>query len=199
LADSMTFAFLVLLDELNPIQRAVFLLRDVFGYSFNEIGDVVGRTPDACRQIVSRTRRRLDERRVELRRATDDVERRLIDAFVTTTIAGDISGLMELLAGDVVALHDAGNERHAARRPIVGPERVARLIVNLASRIPPDRKVEFVRVNTNPGVILREGPSADMVLSFELAPDSRIRRIFVQLNPDKLRHLDARTVGGNER
>jgi RNA polymerase sigma-70 factor, ECF subfamily len=190
LADSMTFAFLVLLDELNPLQRAVFLLRDVFGYSFDEVGVVVGRSSGACRQIASRTRRRLDEHRVELRRASDDVERRLVDAFVATTIAGDISGLMVLLADDVVQLSDGGAERHAARRPIVGAERVARAVVNLARRLPPGDAIEFVRVNTNPGVVLRRGVHADMVVSFELAPDGRIRRMFVQLNPEKLAHLD---------
>ena len=191
LADSMTFAFLVLLDELNPTQRAVFLLRDVFRYSFDEIAGAVGRTPAACRQIASRTRRLLDARRVELRRASDEVERRLVDAFVATTIAGDIPALMALLADDVVQLSDSGADRRAARRPIVGADRVARNIANLTRRFPPDLTVEFVRVNTNPGVVLRRGAQADLVASFELAPDGRIRRIFVQLNPEKLRHLDA--------
>ena len=190
LADSMTFAFLVLLDELNPLQRAVFLLRDVFGYSFDEIGVVVGRTSGACRQIASRTRRRLDEHRVELRRASDAAERRLVDAFVAATIAGDLPGLMTLLADDVVSLSDGGAERHAARRPIVGAERVARAVVNLARRLPPADAVEFVRVNTNPGVVLRRGVHAEVVVSFALAPDGRVRLMFVQLNPEKLGHLD---------
>jgi RNA polymerase sigma-70 factor (ECF subfamily) len=190
LADSMTFAFLVLLDELSPIERAVFLLHDVFAYSFDEIAAMVGRSTTACRQIASRTRRRLADHRVELRRATDEHERAMIDAVLATTMAGDIPGLMALLADDVVQLDDAGPDRHAARRPIVGPHRVARLIVNLARRIPAAETIEFVRVNSNPGVVFRNLGHADMVMSFELAPDGRIRRIFGQLNPEKLRHLD---------
>ena len=137
LADSLTFAFLVLLDELGPEDRAVFLLHDVFGYSFDEVADAVGKSPAACRQTASRARRRIEHDRVDLRRADDAHERRVLDGLMAAMITGDIPGLMALLSPDVVQLDDGGPNRRAGRRPIVGPDRVARLMVNLAKRMPP--------------------------------------------------------------
>lgn len=189
LADSLTFAFLVLLDELEPSARAVFLLHDVFGYSFDEVAVAVDRTPAACRQIASRTRKRLAERRVEIRRATLDHERRVVDQLVAGLLEGDVDAVVGLLAPDVVQLDDGGPRRRAARRPIVGPERCARLLVNLTKRLTPDATVDLVRVNGAPGMVVRADGRPQLVLSLELGPDGRIVRIWSQLNPDKLRHL----------
>ncbi len=189
LADSLTFAFLVVLDELDPAARAVFLLHDVFGYSFNEVATIVGRTPAACRQIASRTRRRLDERSVDVRRATAAHEQRMLSALTGALLEGDIDAVIALLAPDVVQLDDGGPVRRAARRPIVGPHRVARLMVNLTKRMPSDVELEFARVNANPGVVVRHRGHTEMVLSLEFSPDGRVRRIWTQLNPEKLRHL----------
>ena len=189
LSDSLTFAFLVLMDELGPEDRAVFLLHDVFGYSFDEVAEAVGSTTDAVRQRASRARRRLDEDRVELRRASDEDEQRVLGALMVAMAEGDIPGLMELLSPDVVQLDDAGPNRRAGRRPIVGPHRVARLMVNLAKRLPAEQTFEVVRVNGSPGVLLSLDGKPDIVLSFDLAPDGRVRRIWSQLNPDKLTHL----------
>src|SRR5215218_10218823 len=130
MADSLTFAFLVLLDELNPTERAVFLLREVFGYGYDEVAESVRKSTDACRQIVSRTRRRLDADRIDLRRADPEHEVRMIGEMVTALLAGDVDGLLALLSPDVVLLSDGGALRHAGRHPIVGPDRVARIMVN---------------------------------------------------------------------
>ncbi len=189
LADSLTFAFLVLLDELGPEDRAVFLLHDVFGYSFDEVADAVGKSPAACRQTASRARRRIDNDRVDLRRADDAHEQRVLEGMMSAMLTGDIPGLMELLSPDVVQLDDGGPNRHAGRRPIIGPHRVARLMVNLAKRMPPEQTAEVVRVNGSPGVLLLLDGRPDIVLSFELGPDGLVRRIWSQLNPDKLHHL----------
>jgi RNA polymerase sigma-70 factor (ECF subfamily) len=189
LSDSLTFAFLVLLDELEPEQRAVFLLHDVFGYSFDEVGDAVGKSSAACRQVASRARRRLDEERVELRRADEVHEREVVAKMSSAMLNGDIEALMTLLSPDVVQLDDGGPNRHAGRRPIVGPHRVARLMVNISKRLPPETEVEVVRVNGNPGVLLRIGGRPDLVLTIQFGPDGLIRRIWSQLNPDKLAHL----------
>jgi RNA polymerase sigma-70 factor (ECF subfamily) len=190
LSDSLTFAFLVLMDELEPEQRAVFLLHDVFGYSFDEVGDAVGKSSSACRQVASRARRRLDEGRVELRRADEAHEREMVAKMSNAMLLGDIEGLMALLSPDVVQLDDGGPNRHAGRRPIVGPHRVARLMVNISKRLPPETEVEVVRVNGNPGVLLRIGGRPDLVLTIQFGPDGLIRRIWSQLNPDKLAHLN---------
>ena len=121
LADSLTFAFLVLLDELAPKERAVLLLHDVFGYPFDEIGPMVDLSPVACRQLASRTRRKLDHEREALRRPDEAREHELVgqparrrSRAVTSTRS------CTLLAPDVVLLSDGGAQRHAARRPVVG-------------------------------------------------------------------------------
>jgi RNA polymerase sigma-70 factor (ECF subfamily) len=189
MADSLTFAFLVLLDELNPTERAVFLLREVFGYGYDEIADSVGRSAEACRQLVSRTRRRLDGDLVELRRADPTHERRMVGDMVTALLDGDVDRLLDLLSPDVVFLSDGGANRHAGRRPIAGPDRVARLLVNLAKRTPPGSGLEFVRANGSPAILVTEDGEPDYVMAVEFAPDGRIRRLFAQVNPDKLHHL----------
>ncbi len=189
LADSMTFAFLVVLDELSPIERAVFLLHDVFGYSFDEIALSVDRAAPACRQIASRTRKRIDQHSVELRRVTGTEEEALIAELIRKTASGDITGLMTMLAPDVVQLDDAGALRRAARYPIVGRERVARFMVNLTKRNIPGITFETTVVNGTTGILFRLHGEPNMVINFAFSPDRLVRRIFVQLNHDKLQHL----------
>jgi RNA polymerase sigma-70 factor (ECF subfamily) len=188
LTDSLTFAFLVMLDELEPLARAVLLLHDVFGYSFDEIAPMVDRNAAACRQIASRTRRRLAEHRVELRTATEEHERRMLNELVHGLLVGDVERIVALLSPDVVQIDDGGPHRRAARHAIVGAERVSRFLVNLAKRVTPSG-IDFVRVNGQPGMVIRVDDRPDIVACAEFAPDGRIRRIFAQLNPDKLTHL----------
>jgi RNA polymerase sigma-70 factor, ECF subfamily len=189
LADSLTFAFLVMLDALRPIERVVMLLHDVFGYSFDEVAATVDRSPTACRQIASRSRRRVSEQQVDVRRPGGNEERALVERFIATTLSGDIDALMAMLSPDVVQLDDGGAARRAARNPIVGPARVARLMVNLAKRIDAETVSELVRVNGTLGVLLTRKGEPFLVVTAELAPDGLVRRIYTQLNPDKLRHL----------
>ncbi len=189
LADSMTFAFLVILDELKPIERAVFLLHDVFGYSFDEIASSVDRTPASCRQIASRTRKRVHRSGEMYRRPTKEHQTNVITQMIGHTLSGDIGALMTLLAPDVVQLDDAGPNRRAARNPIVGADRVARFEVNLAKRIVPQGTVEFIEVNGNVGLIFRVDGSPDMVMTFAWSLDGLVKRVFVQMNPEKLGHL----------
>jgi RNA polymerase sigma-70 factor (ECF subfamily) len=189
LADSLTFAFLVVLDELSPVERAVILLHDVFGYAFDEVAAMLDHSPAACRQLASRARRKLHHDQVELRRPREPGEQELVGALLATVASGDVEQVMQLLAPDIVMLSDGGPEQHAARRPIVGPYRVARLMVNLARRAPADADVQLVHVNGAPGIVLRIEGRPGFVFSFSFAPDGRVRRIFGQLNPDKLRHI----------
>jgi RNA polymerase sigma-70 factor (ECF subfamily) len=127
---------------------------------------------------------------VEVRRLPSSThEQRMLAALTGALLDGDIDAVIALLAPDVVQLDDGGPVRRAARRPIVGPHRVARLMVNLAKRMPHDVEIDFARVNATPGVLVRYQGHTEMVLSFEFAPDGRIRRIWSQLNPEKLRHL----------
>ncbi len=189
LADSMTFAFLVLLDELKPVERAILLLHDVFGYSFDEVALSVGRSPASCRQIASRTRRQIHAHNHSFRRPTTAQQTDAITQMIGLTVSGDIVGLMEMLAPDVVQLDDAGPVRRAARRPIVGADRVARFIVNLAKRFAPNGTIDFVSVNDDVGLLFSIDGVPDMVMAFGWSPDGRVKRIFVQMNPEKLIHL----------
>jgi RNA polymerase sigma-70 factor (ECF subfamily) len=189
LADSLTFAFLVLLDELTPKERAVLLLHDVFGYAFDEIGPMVDLSPTACRQVASRTRRKLDHEREALRRPDEAREQELITNLISTIASGDIDAVMGLLAPDVVLLSDGGAQRHAARRPVVGTHRVARLVVNLAKRLMETDEARMVQVNGEPGLLFVADGEPDHVLSFAFTPDGKVRRFYSQLNPEKLRHL----------
>jgi len=189
LADSLTLAFLVLLDELSPVERAVLLLHDVFGYAFGEIAPMVDRTPEACRQVASRTRRKLARDRVELRRPDAPAEQLAIERLLHTTATGDVEGLMAVLAPDVVMVNDGGAGRHAARRPVRGSDRVARFLVNLARRMDRDQEFRVVDVNGDPGLLFARDGRADFVMVFAFGPDGRILRIWSQLNPEKLAHL----------
>jgi len=190
LADSLTFAFLVMLDELSPVERAVLLLHDVFGYTFDEVATMVDSSPAACRQLASRTRRKLDHEREALRRPDEAREQELVTQLLATIATGDIDEVMHLLAPDVVLLSDGGALRHAARRPVVGPDRVARLLVNLAKRVLiADVEIRAVQVNGEPGLLFVLDGHPDNVLSFSFAPDGRARRLYSQLNPEKLHHL----------
>jgi RNA polymerase sigma-70 factor (ECF subfamily) len=191
LADSLTFAFLVMLDELSPVERAVLLLHDVFGYTFEEVATMVDSSPAACRQLASRTRRKLDHERDSLRRPDEAHEHELVGQLLVTIASGDIDEVMQLLAPDVVLLSDGGALRHAARRPVVGADRVARFLVNLAKRLMRIDEVDMrpVYVNGEPGLLFVVNGEADYVLSFSFTPDGRVRRFYSQLNPEKLRHL----------
>jgi RNA polymerase sigma-70 factor (ECF subfamily) len=190
LSDSLTFAFLVLLDELTPKERAVLLLHDVFGYPFDEIAPMVDLSPAACRQLASRTRRKLDHERDARRRPDEAREHELVGNLLATIATGDVDAVMQLLAPDVVLLSDGGPQRHAARRPVVGPDRVARLVVNLAQRLLPASEMRLVQVNGEPGVLFLDAEhNPDYTLSFSFTPEGRVRRFYSQLNPEKLRHL----------
>ncbi|HMC39956.1 MAG TPA: RNA polymerase sigma factor SigJ [Acidimicrobiales bacterium] len=186
LADSLTLGFLVLLDQLAPVERAVFVLSDVFDVPFAEIAATVGRSEAACRQIASRARRRLRPEKPPARNAAS--ERSLLDGLIGAVAAGDIDAVLAHLAPDVVLLSDGGPHRRAARRPVVGPYRVSRLLVNLAHRIADRLEIRPATVNGAPGVLLYIDGRLDQVLAVE-SHDGGISAIHVVRNPEKLSDL----------
>lgn len=184
LAESMTLGFLVVLDTLTATERAVFLLADVFGEPYAAIAAAVGKTEDNCRQIASRARRKVQAARPpETTTATSELLARLLAATAT----GDVDGVLALLDTDVVLLSDGGGERRAARRPVVGADKVARFMINLAKRVGP-ASIELGACNGEQVVIFRlaEGP---MVFGGDVH-DGRFVSMQWQRNPDKLTHLD---------
>ncbi|MBX5469899.1 MAG: RNA polymerase sigma-70 factor [Thermoleophilaceae bacterium] len=189
-ADSLSTAFLVLLESLSPVERAVFLLREVFDYPYPEIAGIVGKSEDNVRQLAVRARRRVDERRPRFdasREQRDELARR----FFAAAEEGDLEGLEALLAHDAVLHGDGGGKAPALARPLHGRERVARALVGWARQGAAlgGFSLERVEINGQPGAIARD-PDGRVVsaMSLEIA-DGRVRAVSSVVNPDKLAHL----------
>ncbi|MFG1814309.1 RNA polymerase sigma-70 factor [Kribbella sp. NPDC049174] len=189
LADSVSMAALVLLERLSPLERAVFVLREVFGFGFPEVASAVGRSEAACRQLAVRARRHMDLGRSRFqadRRERDELAARFFDALRD----GDIDGVRELLAADVQLVGDGGGKAPALARSVVGADNVARLLASMfpvLARI--EASVELRELNGQPGAILRDR-DGKVVSTFALDTlDGRIQTIRSVLNPDKLGHL----------
>jgi RNA polymerase sigma-70 factor (TIGR02957 family) len=189
MADSLSMAFLVVLESLSPVERAVLLLHDVFGYSHEEVADIVGKSPQASRQILVRARRHVDEGKPRFessREQRDEVSRRFFDAVD----GGDVDALLRVLAPDVVFTGDGGGKATAAVEPTVGAVRVARFLAGLFRRARSiNATYRVAEVNGQPGAI---GYDADgrviNVLSLDIS-DNMVVAVRAVVNPDKLQHL----------
>jgi RNA polymerase sigma-70 factor (ECF subfamily) len=187
--DDVTLPLLMALERLSPLERAAFLLHDVFGVGFEEIGDTLGRDAAACRQLASRARShvRAERPRFDL---PQDRGLAIAEAFYTASRGGDMAGLQALLAADVTTYADGGGKRSAAYRPISGRDQVLSLHESLARRLAsaPAQLVRFGFINGLPGFVTRE---ADGVLQTTAlaTEDGRIVGIYIVRNPDKLAHL----------
>ncbi len=189
-AATLTLGFLVVLDTLPPEDRVVFLLADVFAVPFAEIAPVVGRSPEACRQAASRARRRIRAAGAPQRTGPAAADWDLAARLAAAVGAGDLDGTLALLAPEVTLVSDGGPNRHAARRPVVGAERVARFLVNVASRRAPGTAAEVAEINSAPGLITRSPGEAPVVWVIEPTGDGRIADIRMVLAPEKLTLLD---------
>ncbi len=186
LAESLELGFLVVLEALGPVERAVFVLADVFAVPYSQISEVVGRSPEACRQVASRARRKVAVGRAGRR----PVDEGLLGELVAAIALGRVDDVVALLAPDIVLTSDGGALRHAARRPVVLPERVARLLVNLGARTPPDATLAIEQVNGGPALVIRGGEGTVVLLAEREPRSGAIERVHVMLNADKLSGLD---------
>ena len=186
LSESLTLGFLVVLDRLGPVERAVFLLADVFGEPYAEIARAVGRSEEACRQIASRARHRVREARAD-RTAADE---QLLAGLIGALAVGDVQGLLDILSPDVVLTSDGGPDRHAARRPVLGPEKVIRLLTNLTGRMPDGIDMEIQHVNAAPALVMHH-PDGTIVMSADRSDEGRVAAIRLQLNPQKVAALES--------
>jgi len=191
LTESLTLGFLSVLERLAPVERAVFLLAEVFDEPYAVIAPTVGRSEEACRQIASRARRRVrDERpRFEPMERRDD----LVAAFVAACADGRLEALRKVLADDVVLVSDGGPNVHAARRPVRGVYRVGRLLANLVKRIPDGTSMEFHDVNGEAGLLVRRDGVPWYVVALE-ERDGHVAAIRLVINPDKLHRIDTPAV-----
>ncbi|MGQ4362961.1 RNA polymerase sigma-70 factor [Streptomyces sp. SAS_272] len=190
LADSVSTAMLVVLETLSPVERAVFLLREVFGYSHAEIAETLERPEPTVRQIARRAREHVQARRPRF--DADQAQRRQVTAqFIEACAGGDLNAVMELLAPKVTAWSDGGGKVTAARRPLYGTDHVARWIVGfLAKPELADLIMEPALINGELGVLATLGGDTVGALSFDLV-DGRIRNLRFQVNPEKLSGLTA--------
>lgn len=188
LNESLSMAFLVLLESLTPTERAVFLLREVFDYDYGEISRLVGKSEANCRQIARRARGYIAARRPRFERSPEQ-EERMTESFLEACMEGDMEGLLGLLAEDIILWSDGGGKVRAALNPIRGSDKVARFFMGILSKAPPGLVVRQTRVNGQPGII---GYYADgqpqSVTTFDIAEEC-IRAIHTLVNPEKLRNL----------
>jgi RNA polymerase sigma-70 factor (TIGR02957 family) len=189
LADSLSVAFLVLLESLSPEQRAVFLLRDVFDYPYDEIARIVDKTEANTRQLAARARRRVEEGRPRFE-ASDEQREELANRFFAATQEGDLEGLEALLAEDVVLHGDGGGKAPAIARPLFGRRRVARAVANWGRLLPRfGVTLRRVEVNGQPGATLLD-PEGRLVAVMALdVAEGRVQGLSSVVNPDKLSHL----------
>jgi len=187
LADSLTNAFLLLVETLSPVERAVFLLREVFDYDFAEVSRIVGKSEVNCRKLAARARERLTARRPRFRADGAQAEK-LVTGFLQACEEGDSAGLLALLADDAAIYSDGGGKVAAARRPVLGAEKVAKFFINVRRLVEARVHVRFATINAEPGVLVFVNDKLEQSMTFELS-DGRIRAVYVVRNPDKLKHL----------
>jgi RNA polymerase sigma-70 factor (ECF subfamily) len=199
--EAVSMAMLVLMEQLSPVERAVFLLHGVFEFPFEEIGAMIGRSAAACRQAYHRARGHLDAQRPRFRVAVEQ-QRRLVDDFLKAARDGDLAQLTSLLSEQVVYVSDGGGQVTAALRPVHGASNVARLMLGLTMRaLEPGRSaIRFARewINGEPGLLVWEDDQLTNAIIFTCS-HSGITAINTVRNPTKLRHLAACITPPNEK
>ncbi|MGH3676854.1 MAG: RNA polymerase sigma-70 factor [Mycobacterium sp.] len=189
-AESVSLAMLVVLETLSPLERAVFVLKEVFDFSYAEIADAVDRSESAVRQAAHRARNHIQARRPRFE-ADRDKKRAVTERFFAATTGGDINELMELLAPDVTLWTDGGGKVRQAMRPIIGAANVARWIEGTIKRPYEgveiaDMTAEVVDINGGPGIVMRGAGRIIATLTVDLDADGRIETVHNVANPDKL-------------
>nr|WP_205615025.1 RNA polymerase sigma-70 factor [Streptomyces harenosi] len=189
LADSVSLAVLVVLESLSPLERAVFVLREAFGYPYAEIAAMLDRGEAAVRQLAGRARRHVDERRP--RYDVDPAQRRdLTERFLAAAAGGDLQGLMSLLAPDVRLVGDSGGKAQAPLRVLESADKVGRFLVGAARKSGTGLSFRLLELNGGPAALVLSGDKPDSVFQLDVA-DGRIQAVYIIRNPDKLRALAA--------
>ncbi|WP_082691848.1 RNA polymerase sigma factor SigJ [Mycobacterium sp. IS-1556] len=196
LDESVTMAFLVTLESMTPAERVALILHDVFGFSFPEVGDIVGRTAGACRQLASSARQRARTHTTAPTPQSRQAD--TVGAFKKAWESQNIDALLSLLDPNATAIADGGGVARAALSPIEGAERIAHHYMALAAAMPADVTVVECTVNGQPGLAMHYGDATVTVFAFDIAND-RVKRIWAVRNPDKLTHWQPTTVGHDMR
>ena len=182
--ESLSLAFLLLLETLTPPERAIFLLHEVFDYPFQEIAEIVGKSPAACRQILHRAHQHLaaHQRRFA---ASPEVHAHLLQHFLLACQGGEIATLTKLLAQDSTAWADGGGKATATLRPVCGQGKVVRLVLGITRKLPPGLSVSIEEINSAPALVAWNGSHLEFVSMFDVS-DQQIQNLYTVRNPDKL-------------
>lgn len=193
LAESVSMAMMVVLETLGPDERAVFVLREVFGFDYDEIASAVGKSTSAVRQIAHRAREHVQSRRKRFDPVDAAKSSEITEQFMAAATSGDVEKLMSMLAPDVVWTADSGGKASAARRPVVGAEKVARVLVGLFGFVEkwPDVTLETVVCNSAPALVVYRGDHLEGVFTVEVI-DGKITNFYAMRNPEKLATLTVR-------
>lgn len=188
LADSLSMAFMLMLEALSPAERAVFLLHEVFGYDYTETAAIVDKSEAACRQIVSRAKQNLQAPAKPTPAQPTEQARKLMETFLAATASGDIEGVLALLAEDSRLISDGGGKVRAAGRPILGADHVSRFLLGVWPKFVGPMEHRRIDINGTPGLLMILNGVVQYAFSFEISAD-RVQAIYIVCNPDKLRHL----------
>jgi RNA polymerase sigma-70 factor, ECF subfamily len=187
-ADDLSFALLLTLERLSPLERAAFLLHDVFDMDYSAVAETLGRSEAACRQLAARARDHVREERPRFT-ATDETRAKLADAFQSAMVSGDLQSFARMLADDAVFYSDGGGKRAAALNPLYGKAKILRFFAGIARKEAPitAEQMERVQINGLPGFVVRTAKGVE-TLAFDVTGD-QIVAIYAIRNPDKLKHL----------
>ena len=193
LAESLSMALLVVIDRLTPVQRAIFLLREVFDYDYASISSIIDRSESNCRKIAQRARSVVREKRPEFDKNSNE-QSHLVRRFVEAIRNRDMPEIEHLLAEDAIMYTDGGGKVTAARKPVQGAGKIAKLITGGPKELAQPYRIEFKEINGEPGMVLWAEEQLHNVWSFHIEK-GKIKSIYVVLNPDKLEHIRRQCYG----
>lgn len=188
LSDSLSMAMLVLLENLTPVQRAVFLLHEIFSYDYAAIAEAIGKSEINCRKIAQRAREHIERDRPRFEPGKGE-QKKLLNSFMDAINSGDVNRLKELLAEDAIAYSDGGGKVTAARKPVRGAANIVRFMLGIRKNAPDNMTIEFREINKRPGLMVWFGDRLQSVWSFRIEQD-QIVNFYIVLNPEKLGHLE---------
>jgi RNA polymerase sigma-70 factor (ECF subfamily) len=191
LAESVSMAMLILLETLSPDERAVFVLHEVFGFDYDEIASAVGKSVPTVRQVAHRAREHVQARRRRFEPVNPQQNEQIATQFLAAAATGDTAKLMTMLAPDATWIADGGGKASAARRPVVGADKVAAVVIALVRRGVPDMRIEMVTANGAPAVIFYSGDRLEGVITIEII-GGIVTNFYAMRNPDKLAALTVR-------
>jgi RNA polymerase sigma-70 factor (ECF subfamily) len=189
LAHDVSFALLMALERLSPLERAAFLLHDVFGVDYEGVAEAMGKSSAACRKLAERARAHVRESRPRYRPSAEE-STRVMQAFFTAVQSGDATALGAVLTEDAVLYSDGGGKVPAALKPVFGRDKVTRFFIGLARRMPASWKLHFAEINGLVGVVIEENDAPIQTTAFEFS-NGAIRAIYTVRNPDKLKSISS--------